>query len=337
MEVIKSILTGTLCPWSEENNQSEAYFKAELSENKLIQEDIKPNYQIKFLAPEFSFKIKYYIRIIDNEIAKCLNAFYKDNLGVPENLFLYRFREIKNDIFDSMKYSNNIIKQENYELSVLTSKHTDFSIDKEHKESTFILHYLITSLIRCYLEIQSQFSQYIDDDDKLTIEDCYTNILQIQAPENTFIKEIQTIDIVDEKPTDEKPVIEANRNSILSFTYIHYQNEPLNINDLYTKLKETNRINKETTLPDFKRVFTGKEIENPIVWTGALSDLTYLMKQMVNSNQVLRTPNKHSIWEVVVNCFVDENKNIFDKSRLRRQQIPKQNINELKIIANLLT
>ena len=57
----------------------------------------------------------------------------------------------------------------------------------------YIFNYMLTALIRCYIEFQARYKQFIDEDRQFLISDFYTQILKRQTPENTFIEEVVTV------------------------------------------------------------------------------------------------------------------------------------------------
>lgn len=60
-----------------------------------------------------------------------------------------------------------------------------------------------------------------------------------------------------------------------SFTYKDFNRNHDNLNYLYDSLKGHNFIDPSTTVPIFKRIFSGKEITTPVIWIGGISDLNY--------------------------------------------------------------
>lgn len=317
MKTINSILHFDLRPWLDKNNKPEDYYSPELRSTPSIQEEFTPHYNTDFSIPAFSIKIKYYQRLIDNSITDFINALISETEDASDNLIAYKLKNTKGKIKSLMIEINDLILSKDYDLNLITSKHSDFSTDRLHREATYIFQYMLTALIKCYLEIQSYFSTHIHKDDMLGIADIYSLILNRPASEYIFIREIQTVSIA---PVEIKK--KTKNSECLSFTYSKLQKEGSNINDLYTSLKLNKNIADDTTITDFKHVFSGVSVNNPVRWCGAKGDLSYLIKLLNTEHKVLSFPG-NSIWKIVCECFVDKDGQRFTEQSLRDQKQPK--------------
>jgi hypothetical protein len=103
---------------------------------------------------------------------------------------------------------------------------------------------------------------------------------------------------------------------------------------LFNSLKKSNRIAQDTSVTDFKHAFSGVTVERPVRWTGAKSELPYLIKILCNTHKVLDYSG--SIWQIVCACFVDKDGNPFDETNLKDQKKPKQTAAVIEKIANLM-
>ncbi len=317
METINSILHFDLRPWLDKNNKPEDYYSPELRLTPLIQEEFIPQFNTDFSIPAFSVKIKYYQRLIDNSITDFLNGIISETEDESDNLIAFKLKKAKKKIKSLMAEINDLILLKDYDLNLIASKHSDFSTDRLHKEETYIFQYMLTALIKCYLEIQQHFSTHIHKDDKLGIAEIYSVILNRPAPEYIFIREIETVSInsAEIKKKTKKP-------ECLSFTYSKLKKENSNINDLFNSLKLNKSITEDTAFADFKHVFSGVSVNNPIRWCGAKGDLSYLIKLLNNEYKVLTFPG-NSIWKIVCECFVDKDGQRFTEQSLRDQKQPK--------------
>lgn len=91
-------------------------------------------------------------------------------------------------------------------------------------------------------------------------------------------------------------------------------------------LKKHGFVASTTTLPNFKKVFSGEEVINPVVWTGNQSELKIFIQHLHRGNKKIK-PLHHRIWKVTVKCFVAANGDIFDWKKFSSQQKPvKSNI-----------
>jgi len=106
-----------------------------------------------------------------------------------------------------------------------------------------------------------------------------------------------------------------------SFTLKDYNKRHENLNDLRDALKKKKLIAQDTLLANFKKVFSGGQIEKPIVWTGKINQLFYFISQLHNKLKYVENL-KQEHWEVATQCFVNENGVKYDRQRLRRQKPP---------------
>ena len=101
------------------------------------------------------------------------------------------------------------------------------------------------------------------------------------------------------------------------------------IKDFRDSLIKNNFISK-IHLSSFKRVFSGNEIINKIVWLKSPTDLAYLINQMQNiiivnknkSTSPLITPTIQKHWDITVRCFIREDKIHFSPSNFSKLDLP---------------
>lgn len=98
--------------------------------------------------------------------------------------------------------------------------------------------------------------------------------------------------------------------------YKYLATKPAQIKDLYIFLVKEGKIENETDFTNFRRVFIGDFATTPIKWTGALTELMSMFKQMKNDG--VFTSNEH-IWENVCKSFIRP-----DGSSLTPKQIAAQ-------------
>lgn len=244
------------------------------------------------------------------------------------------FEKIKSYLEDTQRY----IVFNQFDLSEITSKYADFSVNFQHNECTYIFNYILTALIRCYLEFQAHYIQYIEEDKQYSISDFYIQILKKQTPENTFITEIPDIIPIEENLPIENVKKSTSRNDILSFLYKNLDKNPEAVTDLYNSLRDVVRlIDSQTRLTDFKKVFSGKEVVNPIIWTGTPTELYYFIKYIHNIQKSVEDAKKQQ-WKITCHCFIGENNVCFDKSKLKSLKDPNpQSIAKIEKAANNLT
>ena len=205
MNEIQKIMFGELRPWLDTNAQADGFYKPMTRQLKNIQTAFNTRYELNFIRP-FSDRTQYYKKIIDNNITGFCNAFVAEVANATANRLAYKLNKFRNLLYSKIKEVGNIITTQQLELSHISSQHADFAIDKPYKESTYIIFYLLSALIKCCMEIQYYFRDAIHEDNLMEIPDFYTRLLQRQVPTNTFISEIKMYvmdtqqDIVEESP-----------------------------------------------------------------------------------------------------------------------------------------
>ena len=117
-----------------------------------------------------------------------------------------------------------------------------------------------------------------------------------------------------------------------SFKYKKINSGLTNLTDLMNRLKENKLIANDTGLADFRKVFSGDAIDEQVVWTGKISELSYFVKQLNNKLKLVEDL-KQEIWTVAIYCFVDSNGEKYERKRLKWQSVP---VTSSKMIDSLL-
>lgn len=332
-KILDDILNQGLRPWLEKNSLDDK-FAPKLRSLKDTSTDYPFRYEINFLRP-FDNKTKYYSKLILNtvksDVERLYNLISEDD---AENLIRYWLDDTLNKRLKTrLKDIGKLIKEKDFQLVYIDPKKASIELDQAHKANTYIIQLLKLAYMQLYLEIQDAFSNWIDD--KLVIEDFYTQLLLEPVPNEQFLTEIQTIEIeATEKPVRKQTPPPAV-NSFHSFTYKQINTNPEKVSDLCSSLKFNNLISQDTTVPNFKRVFTNSEIKTPVVWTGTISELFYFIKLIHNDLQLVENL-KQKQWKVTCQCFVDAEGNPFDRSKFRSQKKPKLTAAKIeKSVSNL--
>lgn len=330
-DTIDSIIRFELCPL-QETNQGNDYYEPLFRQLGIVEENFDASYNIKFEAPEFSSKVKYYKRLIDNAITKYLNGVLSDEN--KKDIVLYKRKKLRDLVSSYLTDIKDIIVKNNLDLDIIITVR-DYSKALHLNECTYIFHYLILSLIRCYMEFQQYYIEMIESDKQLTVDDFFVQMLQWRKTENIGIVPIQKIEI---QPIQEVSKHKAKTDAaVLSFTYTKLESESDNINTLFSELKKHEAIPTDFPITEFKHLFSGVKVANPIQWIGNKSDLAYLFKLLVNEKKVLNLPPQATIWDIVDACFVNKDGKHFGKDILRKQQTPKRTAQEIEHFAYLMT
>ena len=107
----------------------------------------------------------------------------------------------------------------------------------------------------------------------------------------------------------------------LSFKYKNNISGSVNLTDLMNSLKRSDLIHQDTLLGNFRSVFTDKEIEQKINWTGNISELAHFIKTLHNTAKKVED-TKQKQWEITINCFEMADGTELTKDKLRTQKAP---------------
>jgi macrodomain Ter protein organizer (MatP/YcbG family) len=319
-KILDDILYQELRPWLGKNSLDQKY-ASKLSSVKEASTDFQFKYEINFHRP-FDHKTKYYSKLIlSNVKAECVKLIEMIREDNNENLIKYWIEDTLNKrIKTRLKDLGKLIKEKDYALTYIDPKNTSFELDQAHKANTFIVQLLKLAYMQLYLEIQDAFSTWIDD--KLILEDFYSQLLLEPVPDKTFIKEVQVIEVEAQQELKQKAKPSRSTHFIHSFAYQQFDTAPDKLTDVWDGLKKNELISNHTTLPNFRKVFSGKEITAPVHWTGNPSELAYFIKLIHNEHKLV-TDLKQKQWEVTCKCFITDKGKQFDRSKFRTLPRPK--------------
>jgi hypothetical protein len=184
-------------------------------------------------------------------------------------------------------------------------------------DEAFIFHYLKHQLIRLYLEISESYPDYRKSEN-LEIEDLYATFFSEIAPDPVVIMPVleSETETVSESNDQQEEVIE-----IESFKYKEFDTEPDKLTDLCDSLKLNKFIDNNTTTPQFKKVFSGKEITSPVIWTGNASELYYFIHTLYNTHKVLEDMKQRQ-WKVACKCFIKSDGSEFEPTKVKNLKRP---------------
>ena len=125
----------------------------------------------------------------------------------------------------------------------------------------------------------------------------------------------------------------THRVTSATFTYRWLSTAPQRITTLYQYLLRATWIASDTNPDDFFSIFTGKESNIRIKWTGSNLQLAYLIRVMTELNYI-STPKRVGKWTCVYNHFVDKNSR--QLPRLNSLHIPTKSKLAVEQMAELL-
>ena len=234
--ILDEILYQGQRPWLEKNTLDEK-FASKFRTIKDASTDYQFLYEINFIRP-FDNKTKYYSKLILNTVKKDVENLY--NLisnDDTENLIRYWLNDTLNKRLKTrLKDIGKLIKEKDFQLIYIDPRKTSIEFDQAHKANTYIIQLLKLAYMQLYLEIQDAFSVWIDD--KLEIEDFYTQLLLEPVPNIHYLTKIQTIEIQTIKVPSKKQVLQPTVNLFHSFTYKQFIKHPDKLTDLCDSLKK---------------------------------------------------------------------------------------------------
>ena len=122
--------------------------------------------------------------------------------------------------------------------------------------------------------------------------------------------------------------------AVVGFKYKYFDTQPDLIRKLMNALIAKNYIKPCTPLPVFKKVFSGNEISNPIIWIGKKGELAYLIKY-IHRTLKLFEDSKISYWETCTHCFKLQGNISISYNQLHDAKRPAQYL-EIEAIAQML-
>jgi hypothetical protein len=311
-DTINSIIRLDLCPL-QISNQGNDYYNPLYRQLGVVNENFDANYKIQFEAPVFSIKVKYYTRLIDNTITEELNKLFSSDYD--NSLIAFKRKKIAEQVNTYLLDIKDIINKNGLDLDAIFSSR-DYSLTPHLNECTYIFHYLILSLIRLYMEFQHHFIEQISPDKQLTVNDFFVQTLQWKMPDKVGIETIKKVEI-------QSVVLPKNppKEETLSFLYTDKKNRD-KIVGFMDSLKRYGFIASDTTTTDFKHIFTGKKVENPVRWTTDFGGLLDLFRQL-KKNKLIEYEGSN-MYKIVCACFVDADGNHFDETKFRNGKIAKK-------------
>lgn len=137
----------------------------------------------------------------------------------------------------------------------------------------------------------------------------------------------------DVKPKKEKNYIDK-QELVNSFVYLNYNTSPAQLSDLMKSMKALKLIAEDTKLPQFKKLFSGEKVDNPVTWKGHLVDLVYFTKTLHNTEGKVKKISNY--YQVASRCFIKPDGSYFDPKAMKgNNEIPAKAENIKKMIALL--
>ncbi len=352
--IANNILTGSLRPWSTENQDEEKFrhlLNHKLRQNKdnptefcrsainaftslnfatenenleelkeLATVNISESLQIEI--PKFYNKqTEFYLYLIKNSF-QCLLAGIIEAVGNSDEIdATYKLYQIMGKLESLVGIINN-------------EQHTK-------KATKLVLDTLSLNIFAVHSLLVNKFSSHIDFEVLSENEIMYQLCPELEAEKddksklayylNLFISQQEKVS--EAETIEEKSSPEPERISFESFRYKDYDTKFDNLTNLCDSLKKNNFVADDTDSRVFKKVFSGKAITKPVVWTGNPSEFAYLIKLMYP--KYLKNLKQRN-WEVACKCFVQAGGTPFERSKLRTLKKPQRSYKQLELAVDNL-
>jgi hypothetical protein len=320
--IFERIIRGDLRPWLEVNRHEEK-FDSEIGDLIIIEPHFVPLYEIAFY-PHLNAKTRYFHKLIINEANNYCNHVI-ELINSDDDIRIIKYLSgdtLKKKLRTFLKDTAKLIKARDLDLKYINPYKSSFATDMDHKSDTYIIQLLKTALLKVYLEIQEAFKSFISSDDYMGIEELYLQYLFEPIPEQTFLKRQTILEIASfDVKHGELKVDNVSRITPKSFKYNKLATNPDALIDLSNSLKLNQFIDQKSSTNDFKRVFSGKEIKNPVRWTGNISEF-YWFIYLIYTKYKLVEDLKQKQWKVACRCFVKADWTPFERSKLKNLKRP---------------
>lgn len=322
LEGIDLILNKHLQPWIESNNRPDSSYRQMLLTTPAIPMTDKQNYQLnyeKYLL--FTYRVSYYCRLIDNAIADHLRQAFAliINSDQSEYMAAYLLKQTREAvstlIADAVKRCQN--------LTVTSESFAEFNTNRQEKEYYVILHYVIASLVRCWMEMQERYHYVIDSSDRYDISSFYASV--VGWVEDTLIKVIT----VNDNEHNEK----HKKITTCSFYYINNDEYDRNtcLSAFYRKLVYYKQIPDDTDQKLLFDIFNGGNTNATIKWIGKEATLRTIIFQLIEEKKIVTTwPEGYGHWYVVQCRFqYEDGKSMKDLSSYKEGKKTKEMVADI--------
>lgn len=297
-----------------------------------IELDTEPLYEIKVSSKLlFTPKLHYYSQLLENEVNRYLNKINNLLKGESEEQTNYIIKNSRESVISLVKRAACQLETEDpygTYWTWLNSDHPDLMTWGVAMEKSVYYRYLISEVIRCWLELQDRYS-YVIGKHTYTAYMFYTTFLE-RTPE----KEIEIC--CTEKYIEESKSFKKSRTDCC-FLYDNQEYQAIAIQGLTTTMKKHQLIPEDIDYKQMMSIFSGHSCRTKIPWLGEKHILTSFIKGICNDDAPIVTPwpEGTSKWDVVSQRFVDKDGNNIpnirqETPRKKSQSIVTELIDSLK-------
>ena len=292
---IHDILLGDMQPWHKDNvTKTRQYWEASISQEVKATMD-KFWYEIKVDEWLFSTsRLRYYRREVDNSI----NRYLSYVIGIIDknrnsSLVLYMLKNTQDWVASYIHTANKELDNWGVTDDDVIGEDMNFIVRREEKEFFILLRYIIVSLAKCYLELQSRYKHLMGDKRLYDISSFYMEFVGRRV--------CKVFPLI----LKSKPSVNVAPNCCFK-----YESESFNddISTLHETLLEYGWIDSNTTEAMLIDLFSGKGCMHTIKWLGSAGILQEIIKPWIKNRVISVFPKGIGHWSVVSLRFVDKNK-----------------------------
>ena len=205
LDTIKNILSGNQYPLLKINRQEGYVFRQFIQDTTSIIPQYSSIYKVKFLNIEnHPYKVRYYFRLINNDIYTTLNQFFTQYNGKNSALIQYHHQNFKQAIEEYIGGFYEKIQQQDVSANLL--KEPPSTLD-EQQMFVIIAYYAIASLACAYFQYLEQFSMSLPTKNlPETPNDFIYETLQSSFPKEIEISRTKQQSAIEHQSPDEVPV-----------------------------------------------------------------------------------------------------------------------------------
>jgi hypothetical protein len=300
LDVIDAILNKQLQPWADSNERADSSYREILSKTPEIPMPTDLKYQLKYERHIlFTYRVRYYCRLTDNAVADHLRqAFNTIDSDQNEYMAAYLLKLTREAV--TTLIADAIIRSRN--LSVTSVDLTDFNDKRREKECLIILHYVIASLVRCWMEMQDRYQYVCDQSDLQDVASFYASVVGRVTDSIAYVEQLE-----DKKESGNK----QPKISTCSFLYINNDEFDRNtsLTAFYNKLIKYKQIPTETDQKHLFAIFGGKSTNCTVKWIGKEATLKTIIFKLKEKETICTWPKEYSIWDVITHRFKDKDGN----------------------------
>lgn len=319
-ETIHDILHGSQQPWRKDNALSDSIYRERLM---TIDEDEMPA-DISFVVsfkPElmFSSRIRYYCRIVNNEIIHHLQDI-SSKLSNDDNgeLTSYYWKMTRETIITLVHDAVDREQMFPVNANTLVQECADFMNQRAEKEYAVILRFIVASLCHCYMEMQNRYKDAINPIDLYDVPTFYASVAGWSTDLLFQIKPIDA-DNISKKlspkaKTKGKRLVKNKTNTFTesTFTCDSLLNEDSEIaekrmalfcDSLLCDFVNAKDKDKAKVRRIVEKLFTGKLLKEneQLVWKAAKKELVYFFRLL---KKHLKYSSKENFWNIVASHFI---------------------------------